>query len=196
VEKSDSEGHIVLEAWKQTIQVQQHFNDIELRIRNYAITLLGGLFGVIAFAVKEHVPRPFILGLLAGGWILCFAFYFLDRHVYHRLLVGAVNHGQAIEKGAPAAMRLTQTIFDESRKPLWKLNLRVRDKISIFYALIALAIGIMTIVAWTSQSSEDQIVSSERTPGIVAANPNAAMTPRPGPALEFRAAPSPKKTVP
>ena len=33
-------GDAVVEAWKKTVDVQQQFNDIELRIRNYAITLL------------------------------------------------------------------------------------------------------------------------------------------------------------
>jgi hypothetical protein len=62
--EGDDRNRVLIEAWKQTIQVQQHFNDLELRIRNYAITLLGALFGVAAYAFKEHAPVWLVIGLL------------------------------------------------------------------------------------------------------------------------------------
>jgi hypothetical protein len=35
------------------IGVQQHFNDTELRLRNYALTLLAAVIGASAFAYEE-----------------------------------------------------------------------------------------------------------------------------------------------
>ena len=106
----DFGNELLIEVWKQTIQVQQHFNDIELRIRNYAITLLGAVFGVAAYAFKEHAPTGVIIGLLLGGLILSYAFYFMDRHWYHRLLIGSVKHGLFIEKNAPQILGVTKAI--------------------------------------------------------------------------------------
>ncbi len=140
---SDDQTEVMLEAWKQTVQVQQHFNDIELQIRNYAITLLGGLFGVAAYAFKEHAPVTLVLGLLLAGLCLCYAFYFMDRHWYHRLLIGAVKHGESIEDKAPPELGLTKAIGRESELKWLGLRLHAQDKIGIFYGLIALAIVIM-----------------------------------------------------
>lgn len=42
-----------VDAWKQTVQVQEHFNDIELRIRNFAITLLLATLGAAGVAMKD-----------------------------------------------------------------------------------------------------------------------------------------------
>ena len=153
-----------LEAWKQTIQVQQHFNDIELRIRNYAITLLGALFGIAAYAFKEHVGSGVILCVLLGGLFLCYAFYFMDRHWYHRLLIGAVKHGQMIESSAPAEFGLTGSIGSESPVKLWyrKKELHSDDKILIFYGFIALAIVAMAVGTFLFASGAKTATSGTR----------------------------------
>ena len=44
---SDKYLSSVLEIWKKTIDVQQHFNDIELRIRNFALTAFTFIIGGI-----------------------------------------------------------------------------------------------------------------------------------------------------
>jgi hypothetical protein len=36
---------LAVEAWKKTVDVQQHFNDLELRVRNFAITFTAGFWG-------------------------------------------------------------------------------------------------------------------------------------------------------
>jgi hypothetical protein len=153
-----------LEAWKQTIQVQQHFNDIELRIRNYAITLLGALFGIAAYAFKEHVESGVILCVLLGGLFLCYAFYFMDRHWYHRLLIGAVEHGQMIESSSPAELGLTGSIGRKSPVKLWyrKKELHSDDKILIFYGFIALAIVAMAVGTFFFASGAEPTASGIR----------------------------------
>lgn len=94
-----------LEAWKVTVQVQQHFNDIGLRIRQMAITILAAALGIAATAFQANTPV--IVGsvttslatmILAAGVVAWTAFYFVDNVWYHRLLVGAVAHGSQLEK--------------------------------------------------------------------------------------------------
>jgi hypothetical protein len=149
-DNSNDSSKLLLEAWKQTVAVQQHFNDIELRIRNYAITLLGALFGVAAYAFKEHAPRMVVEGLLFASLILCYAFYFMDRHWYHRLLLGAVKHGQSIEDRAPSELGLTKAIGDASPVKVWwrKKQLHSDDKIKAFYGFIAFAIAVMALLVF------------------------------------------------
>jgi phosphoglycolate phosphatase-like HAD superfamily hydrolase len=52
---ADPNLSLVVESWKQTVEVQQHFNDLELRIRNFAITILFASVGGAGFAAKEHL---------------------------------------------------------------------------------------------------------------------------------------------
>ena len=93
-----------IELWKQTIAVQQHFNDIEWRIRQLALTALTFALGAAAVAAKDRVTVSiFGIGLqlsstlLVFGLILWLSFYFVDQVWYHRLLIGAVRHGEALE---------------------------------------------------------------------------------------------------
>lgn len=100
----DENLQLVLEAWKKTIEVQQHFNDLELRIRNLAITILAAIFGLTGVAISNHVfiilfnwTIPLASWLLLVGLVSWLAFYFMDRCWYHSLLGGAVKHATTIE---------------------------------------------------------------------------------------------------
>lgn len=94
-----------IELWKKSIDVQQHFNDIEWRIRGLALTALTFALGAAAVAAR-HQTAINVFGwrvqlsstVLVLGLFLWLAFYFVDQIWYHRLLVGAVKHGEAIEK--------------------------------------------------------------------------------------------------
>lgn len=46
---------IKLEIWKKIIDVQMHFNELEMKIRNFAILLLSALIGAAALALKENI---------------------------------------------------------------------------------------------------------------------------------------------
>lgn len=121
-----NEDHIpyYLEMWKQTIAVQQHFNDICWRIRGLALTALTFALGAAAVAAREksiiqifglHIQLSSCISTL--GLILWFSFYFVDQVWYHRLLRGAVAHGQALEKALRTRMPeagLTKAISEKS----------------------------------------------------------------------------------
>src|SRR4051812_33388913 len=101
----DERAKQILEVWKIVVGVQQHFNDISMRIRSMFVTIILALFASIGFLwdkqlnleignlnIKIATILP-LFGLFASMLV-----YFIDRYWYHRLLVGAVNHAIEIEK--------------------------------------------------------------------------------------------------
>lgn len=165
VEPWDTERQkLVVEAWKQTVAVQMHFNDLELRIRNYALSLLLAAGGAASISLKEeiyfHVPgegvqRHISVLLLSFGLVGWLGFYLMDRFWYHRLLYGAVRHGQFIEEefgDELSFLRLTKAIGDESS--IWFLGVRIRSprKIDVFYGLFALFLLAAIYVIYTTKT--------------------------------------------
>jgi HAD-hyrolase-like len=95
----------IIEIWKTIVGVQQHFNDISLRIRGLFVTLILALFAAIGFLAEKDLKFSFhdftiqyVLLVPIGGIIGGLLFYFIDRYWYHRLLGGAVKQGLMIEK--------------------------------------------------------------------------------------------------
>jgi FMN phosphatase YigB (HAD superfamily) len=95
----------IIEIWKTIVGVQQHFNDISLRIRGLFVTLILALFAAIGFLAEKDLRFAFhdftihyVLLVPLGGIIGGLLFYFIDRYWYHRLLGGSVKQGLFIEK--------------------------------------------------------------------------------------------------
>jgi hypothetical protein len=95
----------VIQVWAKIVDVQQHFNDISMRIRGLFVTVILAVF--VAFGFLLHNDMNIELGAakiflapwaLLIGSLVTWLFYFMDRHWYHRLLVGAVAHGLLIER--------------------------------------------------------------------------------------------------
>ncbi len=101
----DEQRKEVIEIWKTIVEVQQHFNDISMRIRGMFVTILLALFASIGFLLDKKLSLDFgpfrvqfaTLIPLFGIFGTCL-FYFIDRYWYHRLLKGSVNHAVEIEK--------------------------------------------------------------------------------------------------
>lgn len=138
---------LIVEVWKKTVEVQQHFNDLELRIRNFALTLLVGVLGGTALALKEgRVPinlggfqMSLASALMLAGFIGWFGFWLLDRHWYHRLLVGAVAHGKKIEDAWSQVLPvgLTKTIEENSHIRVIRPFTRILS-VAVFSGVIGL----------------------------------------------------------
>lgn len=95
----------IIEIWKTVVEVQQHFNEIEMKIRGIFVTMVLAIIAAQGFLAEKGLSFEFgrveilyatFLPLL--GIVATYLFYFMDKHWYHRLLVGAVNHGISIEK--------------------------------------------------------------------------------------------------
>jgi len=52
---SENDRNNLITIWENIISVQKHFNDIEIRIRNCALTLYTFILAGIGYAVKENV---------------------------------------------------------------------------------------------------------------------------------------------
>jgi len=98
-----------IEIWKKIVDVQQHFNDLELRIRNFALVVTGAFLGLGGYAIRDGgIINAFgwevsISGLVVLSAIVpLLAFYFMDRLWYHRLLDGAVQAGIEAENALKA----------------------------------------------------------------------------------------------
>lgn len=96
----DSQIGYYVDMWKKSVDVQQHFNDIEWRIRGLALTVATFALGAAGVSAKEGTKvGPLSLGsaVMLTGLMLWYAFYFVDRFWYHPLLMAAVKHGTVIE---------------------------------------------------------------------------------------------------
>jgi hypothetical protein len=156
-----------VELWKQTIDVQKHFNDIEMRIRALALTVLTFALGAAAVAIKDgtrvtvlrgHIElAALILFLSAVLWLI---FYFVDQIWYHRLLIGAVVHGESLEAeiakliplgGDDNKTGLTKQIHESSPYRLFGKDLHSKAKIRIFYWSVGALLIIFGCLALTSE---------------------------------------------
>lgn len=53
-DSKETDKKILLEAWKQCVDVQMHFNDMEMRIRSFAVTVMTAVSGAIGYLIKEN----------------------------------------------------------------------------------------------------------------------------------------------
>lgn len=151
------EASLMMEAWKQCVDVQKHFNDIELRIRNFALTSLtafGALAGVglqNGMAVDlfaHHVSiSVFLLGTAIFVWL---GFYFMDRYWYHNLLKGAVKQGMYIEKRLRRVLPESGLAGMISRTSPQKFplvgTLGSSEKIDFFYLSVACVLLLLVLL--------------------------------------------------
>jgi hypothetical protein len=180
-------GHYI-EMWKQAVQVQQHFNDIEWRIRGLALTVATFALGAAGLAAKDRTELGGVsLGALVTmvGLILWYAFYFVDRAWYHPLLKASVKGGtrmedeirrslpeadltRAITAGSP--FRTSWLVHKISRKPR---EMQSEHKLVWFYVVGAVALAIVTVALQlaaffyepTDQPANDVVVHVDSHPG-------------------------------
>ncbi|MDA1089540.1 MAG: hypothetical protein O3A85_04415 [Proteobacteria bacterium] len=146
----DKKTELTLEIWRETISVQKHFNELEIKIRGLAITVLGALLGAVGFSLKEDLNFKLwdqeiriAVFLLAVALIVWVAFYLMDRLWYHRLLYGAVRHGIKVENALKSKLPeidLSTTIGEWSPIKIFSCKIHSTNKIDIFYGLVAASI--------------------------------------------------------
>lgn len=156
-QKSGINLELEVDVWKKIVDVQQHFNDIEMRIRNYALTLLLAVLGAASISLRERTTVQIFgaevalaLLLLSGGLVVWLLFYFMDEWWYHRLLLGAVSVGKTIEdrlKDMIPGIALTEAIGRASPFTLLGKEFHSTAKIRIFYWTIAVGLGVLGILA-------------------------------------------------
>lgn len=97
-DSKETDKKLLLEAWKEVVNVQMHFNDMEMKIRSLAVTVITAISGAIGYLLKENIHHQFIIVLSFIGIAAWLCFYLMDRFMYHKLLIGAVNSGINLEE--------------------------------------------------------------------------------------------------
>lgn len=94
-DSKETDKKLLLDAWKKCVDVQMHFNDMEMKIRSLAVTVITAISGAIGYLLKENIyyQKEFIVLLSFVGAAAWLCFYLMDRFMYHKLLIGAVKAG-------------------------------------------------------------------------------------------------------
>ncbi len=101
---TDERRREIIDIWKEVVDVQQHFNDISMRIRGMFVTILLAFFAAMGFLLDKeftldawdlHVRYVTLVPLF--GIVGTLLFYFIDRFWYHRLPLASVEHAGTIE---------------------------------------------------------------------------------------------------
>ncbi len=151
-----------IKIWEKTVDVQQHFNDLSLRIRNYVIAFLTATLGFSAFALKENysitvfgVTTSLATFLILAALLPLLAFFLMDRFWYHKLLLGAVENGMKIEKQLKKTLpAITLTTEISKASPIsisfrkWKIQIHSNGKFWGFYGLLAVFLILAAIVVF------------------------------------------------
>lgn len=100
------ETKLILEEWKIVIQTQMHFNELLMKMRTTAVSIVLAMSGAAAYSLQYDqlylticnysfhasvLVMGFGLGMLAGV-------FGLDYFYYYRMLLGAVERGYDIDK--------------------------------------------------------------------------------------------------
>jgi hypothetical protein len=151
-EKDDKLRHeeIIISTWKKIVDTQMHFNDMVMRVRNLAITLLLAAFGAAAYSLQTPLflnvygkPVHVALFIIVFGLVGWVALWIMDLGHFHRLLRGAVSHGMALERQyenmptLSGLLGMTTAISRESRQ-LWGWRITAGKKIGAFYTVVFL----------------------------------------------------------
>jgi hypothetical protein len=142
----------LLEVWKTTIDVQKHFNELEMRVRSVAITILAAFLAAAGYTVKEGLSLrvfggeiPLAVLVFSAASICWSAFYLMDGLWYHRLLRGAVAHGLKVEEALKETLPeigLTQSIGEASPFLVKGRKIGSKQKMNWFYgSILVLLLG-------------------------------------------------------
>ena len=150
-----------LEMWKQTVAVQQHFNEIEWKIRGLALTTVTFTLGAASLTASSADKPPAIhIGtydanssaiILVIGLIIWLAFFFVDAGWYHKFLKASVKHGESLEdeiRNYLPEAGLAKRISEGSRTRLWptKKVLHSSGKLKLFYLIIASMLAVLATI--------------------------------------------------
>jgi hypothetical protein len=176
---------LALETWKTTVEVQQHFNDLEMRIRNFAITVVGALLAALGFTYQQGLQAdvfgftiPAGLGFVFAALFAWLAFYSMDRYWYHVFLRGAVKHASTIEDEFSTqipGIGLGKTISAVSANvKILGFSTNSEGRLRLFYNLGLVMLAILFVTLFLARP---QPVPAPRVPAANSTTPPASQTP-------------------
>ena len=130
------QAKLLLTAWERIVEVQMHFNDLGLRIRNLYITVMLGLIVSIGWLLEKGYKLDLIYDVKLGystfailmGMVIVELFRLKDLYWYHQLLRGSVLEGGQIEaalRELGIGVQLGTSITEASHAPLHKAKVGI-----------------------------------------------------------------------
>lgn len=128
---SSEEVKIVLEEWKVVIQTQMHFNEMIMKMRTTAVSVVLTIFGAAAYSlqhpnlnlnIRSQNFHASVLIVFLGVAMLCSVFI-LDYCYYNKMLIGAVKRSYEIDSYGKNGLNgnkifgMSSMIRDEIGKP-------------------------------------------------------------------------------
>src|SRR6266568_6472968 len=182
-DSSVARQELIVNVWNKIVDTQMHFNEMVMRVRNLAITLVLAVFGAAAYSIQSplfvqlggrevHISL-FIISFGLVGWV---ALGILDVGHFHMLLRGAVKKGMDLEKQYSEdpllghLLGMTTVISGESRRFLrWKPS--AGNKITTFYVVV-LASGLLLCgVIYQLRKSDLGIQNREQVIKLITGTP-------------------------
>lgn len=105
--KNIKETKIILQEWKIVVKTQIHFNEMIMRARTTGVSVVMAVYGAAALAYGQYPNRFYSAfgtefhvstAIIVFGLLLLISIFFVDYCYYYRLLIGAVERGEEIEK--------------------------------------------------------------------------------------------------
>ena len=122
---------LLIEEWKTVIQTQMHLNDMLMKMRTAAISMVVAVFSAAAVVIGQF-PDSYlrILGkethisilIIIFGIALWLGIFAIDYGYYYKMLLGAVKRGYEFDEA------FEDTKIYENMTP-FGLSSRIRDKI-------------------------------------------------------------------
>lgn len=145
-----------VEVWEKIVDVQQHFNDLEMKVRNFGLLVVSAFISAAGVSLKSPydavlfghaIPVAAILAI--GAWFIWMLVFFVDVFWYHPLLKGAVAKGVEMEEQLKPELpniNLTGKIGEESATDIWFFKkVRSTAKAKFFYWGISAVLGILAV---------------------------------------------------
>jgi len=140
------ETRLILEEWKTVIQTQMHFNDMIMKMRTTAVSVVLAVFGAAAYSLQYdklylrigNVSFHASVLIIAFGLGMLVGVFCLDYFYYYKMLLGAVQRGYDIDQAYKDRLVDGCKIFGMSTKIRDSLGKPGKSKyfIWIFYGLV------------------------------------------------------------
>ena len=153
--KNQDNRQLIVTAYTKVIDVQMHFNEMVMRVRNIAVTLILAVFGAAAYSIQQ----PYFIGsihiaalIIAFGLAAWASLWVMDLSHFHLLLRGAVKKSTDIENAygndevLKNVLGMTKEISKSSRQWFGRQQIlgqkvTAAGKLHFFYGVVML-IGI------------------------------------------------------
>ncbi len=137
-----------LEVWRVAVETQMHFNDLLIKSRTTVITVALAVIGATGIMLKEadiyfNICRQKVhIGviILIVGVIFLIGQFIIDYCYYFKLLLGAVNFTEDMDKKYPGRQFGLTTRISKS-VPVWKAKIFL-----VTFYLIPIVLGIILIL--------------------------------------------------